>query len=209
MSESLFSSVLLENAVNEFAKLPGIGRKSALRLVLYLLRQNREDVENFGNAFITLRNEIKYCRMCHNISDADLCRICSDTRRDAASICVVENIREVLSVENTQQFSGLYHVLGGVISPMDGISPSDLNIRSLVERVQAGGIKEVILALSPTMEGDTTNFYIYKKLADSGVAITTIARGIAIGDELEYADEITLGRSILNRTPFQDSLKMR
>ena len=209
MSEKLVSSGLLESAVEEFAKLPGIGRKSALRLVLFLLRQSKEDVENFGNAFISLRNGIKYCRVCHNISDTDMCRICSDTKRDAGSVCVVENIRDVLSVENTQQFSGLYHVLGGVISPMDGISPSDLNIQSLVERVRSGGVNEVILALSPTMEGDTTNFYIYKKLAGSDVAITTIARGIAIGDELEYADEITLGRSILNRTPFQDSLKTR
>ncbi len=209
MNENQFSSALLENAVGEFAKLPGIGRKSALRLVLHLLRQDTEDVENFGNAFITLRKEIKYCRVCHNISDTDICRICSDTKRDTTSICVVENIKEVLSVENTQQFSGLYHVLGGVISPMDGISPSDLNIKSLIERVESGTVKEVILALSPTMEGDTTNFYIYKKLAGSGVTITTIARGIAIGDELEYADEITLGRSILNRTPFQESLKVR
>ena len=209
MNENQFSSTLLENAVNEFAKLPGIGRKSALRLVLYLLRQSTEDVENFGNAFITLRKGIKYCRVCHNISDADVCRICSDKKRDTSSVCVVENIKDVLSVENTQQFSGLYHVLGGVISPMDGISPSDLNIKSLIERIETGTVKEVILALSPTMEGDTTNFYIYKKLAESGVTITTIARGIAIGDELEYADEITLGRSILNRTPFQDSLKTR
>ena len=209
MSENQFSSALLENAVNEFAKLPGIGRKSALRLVLFLLRQSTEDVENFGNAFITLRKEIKYCRVCHNISDADRCRICSDKKRDTSSVCVVENIKDVLSVENTQQFSGLYHVLGGVISPMDGISPSDLTIRSLIERVETGTVKEVILALSPTMEGDTTNFYIYKKLVESGVTITTIARGIAIGDELEYADEITLGRSILNRTPFQDSLKTK
>ncbi len=209
MSENRFSSALLENAVNEFAKLPGIGRKSALRLVLYLLRQSEEEVESFGNAFISLRKEIKYCQVCHNISDTDTCRICSDKRRDASSICVVENIKDVLSVENTQQFKGLYHVLGGIISPMDGISPSDLNIKSLIERVESGSVKEVILALSPTMEGDTTNFYIYKKLADSGVSVTTIARGIAIGDELEYADEITLGRSILNRTPFQDSLKTR
>jgi len=203
MTENQTSSSLLENAVNEFAKLPGIGRKSALRLVLYLLRQEKEMVENFGNAFITLRNEIKYCRICHNISDNDVCRICSDTKRDASTVCVVENIKEVLSVERTQQFFGLYHVLGGVISPMDGVSPSDLNINSLIDRVKTNEIKEVILALSPTMEGDTTNFYIYKKLADTGVTITTIARGIAIGDELEYADEITLGRSILNRTPFQ------
>jgi recombination protein RecR len=202
MNENRTSSALLENAVNEFAKLPGIGRKSALRLVLYLLRQEKEMVENFGNTFITLRNEIKYCRICHNISDNDVCRICSDQARDASLICVVENIKEVLSVENTQQFSGLYHVLGGVISPMDGVSPSDLNINSLIDRVKTNEIKEVILALSPTMEGDTTNFYIYKKLMDTGVIITTIARGIAIGDELEYTDEITLGRSILNRTPY-------
>ena len=203
MNENQTSSALLENAVNEFAKLPGIGRKSALRLVLYLLRQEKEMVENFGNAFIVMRNGIKYCRVCHNISDNDLCHICSDNKRDASVICVVENIKEVLSVERTQQFFGLYHVLGGVISPMDGVSPSDLNINSLIDRVKTNEVKEVILALSPTMEGDTTNFYIYKKLADTGVTITTIARGIAIGDELEYADEITLGRSILNRTPFQ------
>ena len=202
MNENRTSSALLENAVNEFAKLPGIGRKSALRLVLYLLRQEKEMVSTFANAFIALRNEIKYCRICHNISDNDVCRICSDQARDASLICVVENIKEVLSVENTQQFSGLYHVLGGVISPMDGVSPSDLKINSLIDRVKANEIKEVILALSPTMEGDTTNFYIYKKLADTGVIITTIARGIAIGDELEYTDEITLGRSILNRTPY-------
>ena len=208
MNENQTSSALMENAVNELAKLPGIGRKSALRLVLFLLRQEKEMVENFGNAFISLRNGIKYCRVCHNISDNDVCRICSDPKRDSGSICVVENIKEVLSVERTQQFSGLYHVLGGVISPMDGVSPSDLNINTLIDRVKTDEVKEVILALSPTMEGDTTNFYIYKKLADTGVTITTIARGIAIGDELEYADEITLGRSILNRTPFQDSLKI-
>ncbi|MCQ2217003.1 MAG: recombination mediator RecR [Paludibacteraceae bacterium] len=207
MSDSQFSSKLLENAINEFAKLPGIGRKSALRLVLFLLRQSNEDVNNFGNAFIKLRNEIKYCKCCHNISDTEVCGICANPKRDAKTICVVENIKDVLSVENTQQFHGLYHVLGGVISPMDGIGPSDLNISSLVERVCTGAVNEVILALSPTMEGDTTNFYIYKKLIASGasVNVTTIARGIAIGDELEYADEITLGRSILNRTPYQEN----
>jgi recombination protein RecR len=209
MNDNQFSSALLENAVNEFAKLPGIGRKSALRLVLYLLRQSKEEVENFGNALITLRNEIKYCNVCHNISDTDVCRICSNPKRDNSSICVVENIKDVMSVENTHQFSGLYHVLGGVISPMDGISPSDLEIGSLIERVKNDGVKEVILALSPTMDGDTTNFYIYRKLSGLDVEVTTIARGIAIGDELEYADEITLGRSILNRTPFKDALRER
>ncbi|MCQ2193765.1 MAG: recombination mediator RecR [Paludibacteraceae bacterium] len=208
MNDSQFSSSLLENAISEFAKLPGIGRKSALRLVLYLLRQSNEEVTNFGNAFIRLRNEIKYCKCCHNISDTEVCAICSNPKRDAKTICVVENIKDVLSIENTQQFHGLYHVLGGVISPMDGIGPSDLNIANLVERVGNEKPDEVILALSPTMEGDTTNFYIYKKLiaSDSTIKVTTIARGIAIGDELEYADEITLGRSIVNRTPYQENV---
>lgn len=208
MNDSQFSSSLLENAISEFAKLPGIGRKSALRLVLYLLRQSNEEVTNFGNAFIRLRNEIKYCKCCHNISDTEVCAICSNPKRDAKTICVVENIKDVLSIENTQQFHGLYHVLGGVISPMDGIGPSDLNIANLVERIGNEKPDEVILALSPTMEGDTTNFYIYKKLiaSDSTIKVTTIARGIAIGDELEYADEITLGRSIVNRTPYQENV---
>ncbi|MBR5375598.1 MAG: recombination protein RecR [Paludibacteraceae bacterium] len=197
------SSILLDNAVKEFSKLPGIGKKTALRLVLHLLRQSREDVEQFGNAFITLRNGIRYCKVCHNISDSDICGICADERRDSSQICVVENINEVISVENTQQFHGLYHVLGGVISPMDGVGPSDLAIDELIARLEAGGIKEVILALSPTMEGDTTNFYLYKKLSRFDVEITTIARGVSIGDELEYADEVTLGRSILNRTPYK------
>ncbi|MBO7507507.1 MAG: recombination protein RecR [Paludibacteraceae bacterium] len=197
------SSILLDNAVKEFSKLPGIGKKTALRLVLHLLRQSREDVEQFGNAFITLRNGIRYCKVCHNISDSEICGICADERRDASQICVVENINEVISVENTQQFHGLYHVLGGVISPMDGVGPSDLAIDELIARLEAGGIKEVILALSPTMEGDTTNFYLYKKLSRFDVEITTIARGVSIGDELEYADEVTLGRSILNRTPYK------
>ncbi|MBR5696563.1 MAG: recombination protein RecR [Paludibacteraceae bacterium] len=197
------SSVLLDDAVKEFSKLPGIGKKTALRLVLHLLRQSREDVEQFGNAFIALRNGIHYCKVCHNISDAEICGICADERRDASQICVVENINEVISIENTQQFHGLYHVLGGVISPVDGIGPSDLAIDELIGRLDAGGVKEVILALSPTMEGDTTNFYLYKKLSKYEVDITTIARGVSIGDELEYADEVTLGRSILNRTPYK------
>lgn len=197
------SSVLLDDAVKEFSKLPGIGKKTALRLVLHLLRQSREDVERFGNAFIALRNGIHYCKVCHNISDAEICGICADERRDASQICVVENINEVISIENTQQFHGLYHVLGGVISPVDGIGPSDLAIDELIGRLDAGGVKEVILALSPTMEGDTTNFYLYKKLSKYEVDITTIARGVSIGDELEYADEVTLGRSILNRTPYK------
>lgn len=197
-----YSSTLLDNAIKEFAKLPGIGRKTALRLVLHLLRQSNEEVETFGNAFITLRNNIQYCKRCHNISDTEICQICADQRRDNSTICVVENINDVISIENTQQFKGLYHVLGGVISPMSGIGPSDLSIDMLVDRVQTESIKEVILALSPTMEGDTTNFYLYKKLSPFNVEISTIARGVSIGDELEYADEITLGRSILNRTPY-------
>lgn len=202
-----FASTLLENAVNEFSKLPGIGRKTALRLVLHLLRQDVQTADNFGNAIIRLRHDIRYCRVCHNISDTDVCNICSDTTRDPSTICVVENVREVMAVEATGQFKGLYHVLGGVISPMDGIGPADLEIESLAARVAAGGIKEVILALSATMEGDTTNFYIFRKLAPYDVRITLIARGVSVGDELEYTDEITLGRSILNRTPFSDSFK--
>lgn len=202
-----FASTLLENAVNEFSKLPGIGRKTALRLVLHILRQEPQAADNFGNAIIRLRHDIRYCRVCHNISDTDVCNICSDTTRDPSTICVVENVREVMAVEATGQFKGLYHVLGGVISPMDGIGPADLEIDSLAARVAAGGIKEVILALSATMEGDTTNFYIFRKLAPYDVRITLIARGVSVGDELEYTDEITLGRSILNRTPFSDSFK--
>lgn len=202
-----FASKLLENAVSEFAKLPGIGRKTALRLVLYLLRQEPSVADNFGNAIIRLRHDIKYCHLCHNISDTETCALCADTTRDSSTICVVENVREVMAVEATGQFRGLYHVLGGVISPMDGIGPADLEIESLVQRVAAGGIKEIILALSATMEGDTTNFYIFRKLAPYDVRITLIARGVSVGDELEYTDEITLGRSILNRTPFSDSFK--
>ena len=201
-----FPSRLLENAVNEFAKLPGIGRKSALRLVLHLLKQDVQDVEIFGNSLIQLRNEIKHCKICHNISDTEVCSICASTSRNPAIICVVENIKDVMSIENTQQFKGLYHVLGGIISPMDGIGPSDLEIDSLVTRINEGNTNEVILALSTTMEGDTTNFFIYKKLKNNNIKISTLARGVSIGDELEYTDEVTLGRSILNRMNFEDSL---
>ncbi|MDR1698711.1 MAG: recombination mediator RecR, partial [Prevotellaceae bacterium] len=189
-----YPSVLLENAVNEFSKLPGIGRKTALRLVLHLLKQDEGDVELFGETVIRLKKEIKHCRVCHNVSDTDICELCANPQRDGATVCVVENIKDVMSIENTQQFRGLYHVLGGIISPMDGVGPADLEIESLVERAQNGAVKEIILALSPTMEGDTTNFYIFRKLAAFELKITTIARGIAIGDELEYVDEVTLGR---------------
>jgi len=202
-----YSSSLLENAVNEFAKLPGIGRKTALRLVLYLLKQSEAEVDAFGNAFINLRRGIVYCKVCHNISDTEICHICSNLGRDHHTICVVENIKDVMTIENTQQYRGLYHVLGGIISPMDGVGPNDLEIESLVKRVPDEEIKEVILALSTTMEGDTTNFYIFRKLSPTNVKITTIARGIAIGDELEYADEVTLGRSIVNRVEFTNSFK--
>ncbi|BBD46502.1 MAG: recombination mediator RecR [Petrimonas sp.] len=206
---SQYPSALLENAVNEFAKLPGIGRKTALRLVLHLLRQEDSQVEEFAQALVTLKQDVKYCRNCHNISDSEVCGICSDKSRDASTLCVVENIREVMAIENTTQFKGLYHVLGGIISPIDGIGPSDLQITGLEERVKQGGVKEVILALSATMEGDTTNFYIFRKLHPYDVKVSIIARGVAVGDEIEYADEITLGRSILNRTPFDESYKLK
>ena len=190
--------------MQEFSKLPGVGRKTALRLVLHLLRQEAEEVMQFTETIARMRQEVKRCRICHNISDSDVCPICSDARRDESTICVVENIQDVMAVENTQQYQGLYHVLGGVISPMDGVGPADLEIDSLVERVKEGSVKEVILALSSTMEGDTTNFYIFRKLAPfTNVKLTIIARGISVGDELEYTDEVTLGRSILNRTPFE------
>ncbi|WP_436414257.1 recombination mediator RecR [Petrimonas sp.] len=205
---SPYPSTLLENAVNEFAKLPGIGRKTALRLVLHLLRQDDSLVEDFARALATLKQEIKYCNCCHNISDSEVCNICSDKSRDASTICVVENIREVMAIENTIQFKGLYHVLGGIISPIDGIGPSDLQIAGLEERVKSGEVKEVILALSATMEGDTTNFYIFRKLQPYDVKVSIIARGVSVGDEIEYADEVTLGRSILNRTPFDESYKL-
>lgn len=197
-----YPSVLLDKAVGEFAKLPGIGRKTALRLVLHTLRQSSEDVEAFVTAISRLKQEVKYCKVCHNISDTEVCPICGDPRRDITTICVVENIQDVMAVENTQQYHGLYHVLGGIISPMDGVGPGDIEIESLVERVASGNVKEVILALSSTMEGDTTNFYISRKLEQYPVTLSVIARGISVGDELEYTDEVTLGRSILNRTPF-------
>lgn len=198
-----FPSLLLDRAVGEFAKLPGIGRKTALRLVLHLLKQSTEDVEAFADALTTMKHDVKYCSVCHNISDTNICPICSDHRRDSSQICVVENIRDVMAIENTMQYHGLYHVLGGIISPLDGVGPSDIEIASLVERVAAGGVSEVILALSPTLEGDTTNFFISKKLRQYHVNITVIARGISVGNELEYADEVTLGRSILKRTPYE------
>ncbi|MFZ5431125.1 MAG: recombination mediator RecR [Bacteroidota bacterium] len=201
-----FSSRLLESAVSEFARLPGIGRKTALRLVLHLLRQDKEAVGRFGETIVRLRNEIVNCRICHNISDTEVCAICSNASRNQSVICVVENIRDVMSVENTHQFNGLYHVLGGIISPVDGISPSSLEIDSLVKRVEAGGVAEVILALPTTMEGDTTNFYIYRKLKPFEITVTTLARGISVGDDLEYTDEVTLGRSLINRVDFERSM---
>ena len=204
MIQQQYPSQLLEKAVSEFSKLPGIGRKTALRLVLWMLRQDPEEVEQFAAAVSLLKREVKYCHTCHNISDTDICPICADSRRDASTVCVVENIQDVMAIENTQQFHGRYHVLGGIISPMDGIGPGDIEIDSLVKRVAEGGIQEIILALSPTMEGDTTNFYIYRKLAGYDVKISVIARGIAVGNELEYSDEVTLGRSIMNRTLFED-----
>ena len=197
-----YPSALLEKAVNEFGKLPGIGRKTATRLVLHLLRRKEDEVTTFADAIVRLKKEAKSCKECHSISDTDTCPICANPQRDHSIICVVENIQDVMAVENTMQYRGVYHVLGGVISPMDGVSPADLHIESLIERVATGEVKEVILALSSTMEGDTTNFYIYRKLTQYNVKLSVIARGISVGDELEYADEVTLGRSILNRTPF-------
>jgi len=201
-----FSSKLLEDAVAEFSKLPGIGAKTALRLVLHLLKEDTESVTQFGNAIIQLKNNIKYCKVCHNLSDEEICEICSDTHRDHSLVCVVESIRDVMSIENTQQFKGIYHVLGGIISPMEGIGPADLTISQLEKKVEQGGISEIILALSATLEADTTNFYIFRKLKSHQVTISTLARGVSFGDELEYTDSITLGRSILNRTPFENSL---
>ena len=198
-----YPSQLLERAVEAFSQLPGVGRKTALRLVLHLLRQPADEVDGFAEAIVRVNHDVKYCKVCHNISDSDVCSICSDPRRDASLVCVVENIQDVMAIENTQQFHGLYHVLGGIISPMDGVGPHDLEIDSLVKRVDEGGVKEVILALASTMEGDTTNFYLSRKLKGKNVKLSVIARGISIGDELEYTDEVTLGRSILNRTPFE------
>lgn len=199
-----YPSRLLEKAVNEFSKLPGIGSKTSLRLMLHLLRQDMESVEQLSQAIYNMRHDIKYCNTCHNISDTDICPICSDIRRDRTVICVVENIQDIMAIENTRQYNGLYHVLGGVISPVDGIGPSDIEIDSLTERVgNDSEIEEIILALSPTMEGDTTGFYISRKLSGYDVRLSVIARGISIGNELEYTDEVTLGRSIINRTPFE------
>ena len=203
--DNAYPSQLLEKAVAEFSKLPGIGRKTALRLVLDVLRRSEEEVDSFTMAVSRVRKEVKYCRVCHNISDTEVCPICSDPNRDASTICVVENIRDVMAVENTQQYRGLYHVLGGIISPMDGIGPNDIAVDSLVDRVKEGGVKEVILALSSTMEGDTTNFYISRKLALYDVTVSVIARGISVGDDLEYTDEVTLGRAILNRTTMNNT----
>ncbi|SEM63370.1 DNA replication and repair protein RecR [Prevotella sp. ne3005] len=205
MIQQQYPSQLLEKAVAEFAKLPGVGRKTALRLVLWLLRQEDEETEQFAEAVRRLKQEVKYCKTCHNISDTDQCPICADPKRDGSLVCVVENIQDVMAIENTQQYHGLYHVLGGVISPMDGLGPSDIEIDSLVSRVAEGQVKEVILALSPTMEGDTTNFYIFRKLAGYEVKVSVIARGVSVGNELEYTDEVTLGRSIMNRTPFNSN----
>lgn len=202
-----FSSKLLENAVYEISQLPGIGKRTALRLVLHLLKQPSEQTERLSNALATLRNNVKFCSSCHNVSDVELCEICASPKRDESIVCVVEDIRDVMAIENTGQFKGLYHVLGGKISPMEGVGPQDLKIESLVSKAKKGKIKELIFALSSTMEGDTTNFYIYKQLEGLDMNTSTIARGIAVGDELEYADEVTLGRSILNRIPFEGSLK--
>jgi len=202
-----FSSKLLENAVNEMSQLPGIGKRTALRLVLHLLKQPKDQTSYLANALQKFRSDIKLCKNCHNISDVEICEICTNSRRDPEVICVVEDIRDVMAIENTAQFKGLYHVLGGKISPIEGVGPHNLTIDSLVEKVKTGEIKEIIFALSSTMEGDTTNFYIYRRLQDFEVNLTTIARGISVGDEIEYADEITLGRSIINRVPFENSLK--
>ena len=203
MDQQLPSS-LLEKAVSEFSKLPGIGRRTALRLSLYMLGRTEEDVKKFSDAVYTFCRDVKHCRVCHNISDTDVCPICSDKHRDSSIICVVENVQDVMAIENTQQYNGLYHVLGGIISPMDGIGPNDIEIDSLVERVASGNVKEVIFALSSTMEGDTTNFYISRRLADYNVKLSVISRGISVGDELEYTDEVTLGRSIMNRILFNN-----
>ncbi|MCK9613340.1 MAG: recombination mediator RecR [Bacteroidales bacterium] len=204
-----YPSKLFDQAVNEFAKLPGIGRKSAVRMVLHLLRENSETSDALGNAIMKLRQEIRYCKYCYNITENDVCDICANIKRNKSIICVVEDIRDVIAIENTNQYNGVYHILGGIISPMDGIGPADLNINELLSRVADGACKEVVLALPATIEGDTTNFFLYKKLSSFDVDITTIARGISFGDELEYADEVTLGRSIINRTPYQGTVQVK
>ena len=203
MFNNKYSSKLLESAVEEFATLPGIGKKSALRMALHLLKQPKENIEKFGNSFINLRRDVKYCSICNMISDDDVCAICSNPKRDLSTICVVESIRDVLSIENTDHYNGLYHVLGGIISPMDGVGPSDLKIKELIERVSNNNIKEVILTLSTSMEGETTSFFLYKKLKDFNIQISTIARGVGFGDDLEYTDELTLGRAIQSRNEFK------
>jgi recombination protein RecR len=205
--EQEFSSTLLDNAVNELSRLPGIGRKTALRLALHLLRQEEKNADALGNAIINMRHGIKYCSVCHNISETELCPICASPARDSRTVCVVENVKDVLLFENTGQYTGLYHVLGGVISPIDGIGPDKLEIDSLVTRIATGGVDEVILALSATMEGETTNFYIYRKLTGMPVKITQLARGVSVGNEIEYTDEITLGRSLRDRTLFADTFR--
>jgi recombination protein RecR len=202
-----FSSKLIEKAVNEMSQLPGIGKRTALRLVLHLLKQPKEQTGFLSQALVAMREDIKYCTSCHNISDSMMCEICANQSRNHQIICIVEDIRDVMAIENTGQFRGIYHVLGGKISPIDGVGPSQLNITTLVEKVKSGSVNEIIFALSSTMEGDTTNFYIYKQIADCEIVISTIARGISVGDELEYADEVTLGRSILHRVPFEKSFK--
>lgn len=201
-----YPSKLLANAIEQFSTLPGIGRRTAMRLALFLLKQDKNEVNQFGEAFIKLRNEIQYCNECYNISEEPVCTICSNPNRDSSILCVVEDIRDVMAIENTSQYKGKYHVLGGIISPMDGIGPADLSIEELVERIAQSEVKEVIMALSTTMEGDTTNFYIFKRLKDFGVQISTIARGVSIGDELEYTDELTLGKSLINRVPYENTL---
>ncbi len=206
MDTNSYPSQILENAVKEFSQLPGIGKKTALRLVLYLLKQEKSDVLKFANALQKLKEEIVYCKSCYNISDTEICDICASPKRDHSLVCVVENIKDVMAIENTQQYFGIYHVLGGIISPMDGIGPNDLTIKPLQEKVESGEIKELIFALPTTMEGDTTNFYLFRKLKNTNIKITTLARGVSIGDELEYTDEITLGRSLVNRLPFENTL---
>ena len=201
-----FPSKLIESAVNEFSRLPGIGKRTALRLVLHLLRQEEGVVNSFGETLIKVKKDIQYCRECHNISDQTICNICSDARRDKTTICIVEDIQDVMAIENTSKYQGVYHILGGIISPMNGIGPDDLNVNSLMDKLSNNNITEIIFALNTTMEGDTTNFYLYKKINPLNIPVSAIARGVAIGDELEYVDDITLGRSIINRTPYENSL---
>ncbi len=207
MEERPFTSSLLEEAVTELSRLPGVGRKTALRLALHLLRRDERETDNLSRALSRLRHEVRYCRLCHNISETDLCPVCSSPLRDNRTVCVVENVKDVMSIENTASYKGLYHVLGGLISPVDGIGPDSLEIASLVERVAQGGVDEIILALSATLEGDTTNYYIFRRLASYPVKITQLARGVSVGNEIEYTDEITLGRSLINRIPFNDTFR--